>query len=347
MAVPTKAEPKSLPTLAAGGRQLMGRRRGAFRELWMGLFLLALIIGFGIKAPAFFSRASWLNTSNTGLEVLLVALGETYVVCTAGIDLSVGANLGFSAMVGAWVMSHFFTIGTGTDVGVVIVGFAVTLLVGVLIGAVNGALVAWADVPPFVVTLGTLGMATGLALLVDNGQEISSIPTSVAKIGNANIGGWIPVPVAAGAAITLLLAFVLAKTRFGIHTLSIGDSREAVVRSGINDKRHLFKVYVLAGLLAGFAGIVVMGRLGAANPTSGATDNLSAIAAVVIGGTSLFGGRGTILGTVFGTGIIAVLLTGLIVINVPSFWQQVVVGAVLIVAVYTDQLRAKSKAAKA
>lgn len=347
MATPTKAVLESVPSVVVGAREVAGRRRGAFRELWMGLFLLALIIGFGIKAPAFFSRASWLNTSNTGLEVLLVALGETYVVCTAGIDLSVGANLGFSAMVGAWVMSHFFTIGTGTDVGVVIVGFAVTLLAGALVGAINGALVAWADVPPFVVTLGTLGMATGLALIVANGQEISSIPKSVAKIGNANIGGWVPVPVAVGAVITVLLAFVLAKTRFGMHTLSIGDSREAVVRSGINDKRHLFKVYVLAGLLAGFAGIVVMGRLGAANPTSGASDNLSAIAAVVIGGTSLFGGRGSILGTVFGTGIIAVLLTGLIVINVPSFWQQVVVGAVLIVAVYTDQLRAKSKAAKA
>ncbi len=325
-------------------REALRRGRNSLRDLWMGGLLLLLIVGFGLKAPVFFSRASWLNTSNTALEVLLVALGETFVICTAGIDLSVGANLGFSAMVGAWVMSHWFTLGTGANVGVVAVGFGAALLVSVAVGALNGALVAWANVPPFVVTLGTLGMATGLADLLNNGEEISAIPSSIAHIGNLNIGGWIPVPVALGALITIIAALVLSKTRFGAHTLSIGDSREAVTRSGINDKRHLFKVYVLAGLMAGVAGIVVMSRLGAASPTSGNTDNLSAIAAVVIGGTSLFGGRGTILGTVFGTGIIAVLLTGLIVINVPPFWQEVAVGAVLIAAVYVDQLRGKRRA---
>ncbi len=317
--------------------------KGRFlRDLWMGGVLLALIIAFGLYAPTFFSRASWLNTSNTALEVLLVSVGETFVICTAGIDLSVGANLGFSAMVGAWVMSHWFTVGTGSDVGIVIAGIVATLVAAAFIGALNGALVAWGRIPPFVVTLGTLGIATGFGLLLNNGLEISSIPTSIAKVGNLNvIGGWVPVPVAIGAAITVFAGFVLAKTRFGAYTLSIGDSTEAVVRSGINEKRHLFKVYLVAGLLAGVAGLVVMGRLGAASPTSGSTDNLNAIAAVVIGGTSLFGGRGTILGTVFGTGIIAVLLTGLIVVNVPPFWQEVAVGVVLIGAVYIDTLRGR------
>lgn len=319
--------------------------RARSRDLWMGGFLVLLIIGFGLKNHAFLSKASWLNTSSTGLEVLIVALGETFVICTAGIDLSVGAILGFSAMVGAWVMSHM-AFGSGAAVGVVVVGILVTLLIGALIGAINGALIAWADIPSFVVTLGTLGVATGLALILNNGQEISSIPTSIAKLGNYNIFGWIPLPVLIGIIITILCALSLGKTRFGRYTLSIGDSTEAVVRSGINHKVHLFKVYVLAGLLSGVAGLVVMSRLGAASPTSGSTDNLSAIAAVVIGGTSLFGGKGTILGTVFGTGIIAVLLTGLIVINVPPFWQEVAVGAVLIVAVYVDQLRAKRRAAK-
>ena len=336
-----KDEPGVKPT---GFKRVLRGGRDSMRDLWMGGLLVVLIIGFGLKSPAFFSRASWLNTSNTGLEVLLVAVGETFVICTAGIDLSVGANLGFSSMVGAWAMTHWFTLGSGSNVMVVVVGFVVALLFASLLGALNGALVAWANVLPFVVTLGTLGIATGLSDLLNGGQEISAIPSSIARIGNANIGGWIPVPVAMGAVVTIILAFVLAKTKFGAHTLSLGDSREAVVRAGINDKMHLFKVYVLAGLLAGIAGIVVMGRLGAASPTSGATDNLSAIAAVVIGGTSLFGGRGSVLGTVFGTGIIAVLLTGLIVINVPPFWQEVAVGAVLIAAVYLDQMRGRKRA---
>lgn len=317
-------------------------RRSA-RDLWMGGVLIAIIVLFGLRSHAFLSKASWLNTSNTGLEILILAIGETFVICTAGIDLSVGANLGFSAMVGAWAMSHFYSSSSGSAVPIVVLGFLVALVVGTAIGALNGALIAWADVPPFVVTLGTLGIATGLAELVKNGQEISNIPSSIAKFGNTNIFGWIPVPVAIGVVVTVLAAISLRKTRFGSYTLSIGDSREAVVRAGINDKMHLFKVYVLAGFLAGVAGIMVMSRLGAASPTSGATDNLNAIAAVVIGGTSLFGGKGTVLGTVFGTGIIAVLLTGLIVINVPPFWQEVAVGVVLIAAVYVDQLRSKVK----
>ena len=186
--------------------------RDSMRDLWMGGLLVVLIIGFGLKSPAFFSRASWLNTSNTGLEVLLVAIGETFVICTAGIDLSVGANLGFSSMVGAWAMTHWFTLGTGSNILVVVVGFAVALLFAALLGALNGALVAWANVPPFVVTLGTLGMATGLADLLNGGQEISAIPSSIARIGNANIAGWIPVPVAMGAVVTIIRHIESGKT---------------------------------------------------------------------------------------------------------------------------------------
>ncbi len=144
--------------------------------------------------------------------------------------------------------------------------------------------------------------------------------------------------VLAAVVITVAAGVVLAKTRFGTYTYTIGDNRQAAVRAGINDTRHLTKVYVLSGLLAGVAGITVMTRLGAASPTSGSNDELNAIAAVVIGGASLFGGRGTMLGSVIGTCIISVLLTGLIIVNVPPFWQLVAVGVVLIAAVYIDQL---------
>jgi ribose transport system substrate-binding protein len=147
------------------------------------------------------------------------------------------------------------------------------------------------------------------------------------------------VPVLITAVITIWCGLLLAKTRFGAYTLTIGDSREAAVLAGIDARRYLVRIYLLSGVLAGVAGVLVMARLGAGSPDAGTTDNLNAIAAVVIGGASLFGGRGTVTGSVIGTGIIAVLVTGLVLINVPPFWQEVTVGAVLIIAVYIDQLR--------
>jgi ribose transport system permease protein len=340
--VKTEAEAATVPA----HRALWLRSQAVVRDLWIGGVLLALIVGFSIDSPYFLTRANWLNTSSTATEVLLLAVGETFVICAGGIDLSVGAVLGFAGTAGAWVMAHGFASATGAAAGAVIAGFAAAIVVGAVFGLLNGFLVAWAGIPPFVVTLGTLGIATGFGYLLNNGQEISAIPGSVATFGNTNLGGWVPVPVLVTAVITIWCGLLLAKTRFGAYALSIGDSREAVVRAGINDRRWLLEIYTLSGLLAGVASVLVMARLGAGSPVSGATDNLNAIAAVVIGGASLFGGRGTIIGSVIGTGIIAVLLTGLVLINVPPFWQEVAVGAVLIAAVYIDQLRHRTASRK-
>ena len=333
--VRTEAEAATAPA----HRRLLLRGHAVIRDLWIGGVLLALIVAFSIDSPYFLTRANWLNTSSTGTEVLLLAVGETFVICSGGIDLSVGAVLGFAGTAGAWVMATAFPGATGSAVGPVVLGFAAAVAAGTAFGVLNGFLVAWAGVPPFVVTLGTLGIATGFGYLLNNGQEISAIPASVATFGNKNLGGWVPVPVLITAVITIWCGLVLAKTRFGAYALTIGDSREAAVRAGINDRRYLLEIYTLSGLLAGVASVLVMARLGAGSPVSGATDNLNAIAAVVIGGASLFGGRGTIIGSVIGTGIIAVLLTGLVLVNVPPFWQEVAVGAILIAAVYIDQLR--------
>ena len=333
--VRTEAEAATAPA----HRRLLLRGHEVIRDLWIGGVLLALIVAFSIDSPYFLTRANWLNTSSTGTEVLLLAAGETFVICSGGIDLSVGAVLGFAGTAGAWVMATAFPGATGSAVGPVVLGFAAAVAAGTAFGVLNGFLVAWAGVPPFVVTLGTLGIATGFGYLLNNGQEISAIPASVATFGNKNLGGWVPVPVLITAVITIWCGLLLAKTRFGAYTLTIGDSREAAVRAGINDRRYLLEIYTLSGLLAGIASVLVMARLGAGSPVSGATDNLNAIAAVVIGGASLFGGRGTIIGSVIGTGIIAVLLTGLVLVNVPPFWQEVAVGAILIAAVYIDQLR--------
>jgi ribose transport system permease protein len=332
-----KAPPET-PALSRR-RALWLHGQAAVRDLWIGGVLVALIVAFSIGSPYFLTRANWLNTSSTATEVLLLAVGETFVICSGGIDLSVGAVLGFSGTAGAWVMAHGFATASGPAVGAVTIGFAAAVVVAGAFGLLNGLLIAWANIPPFVVTLGTLGIATGLGYLLNNGQEISAIPESVTTFGNTNLGGWVPVPVLITAVITIWCGLLLARTRFGLYTLSIGDKREAVIRAGVNDRRYLLKIYLLSGLLAGVAGVLVMARLGAGSPDSGATDNLNAIAAVVIGGASLFGGRGTIIGSVIGAGILAVLITGLVLINVPPFWQEVAVGAILIAAVYIDQLR--------
>jgi ribose transport system permease protein len=324
-------------------RSAEARALSLLREGWIFGVLVAIVIAFSIASSNFLTQANWLNTSSTATEVLLLAVGQTFVIVSGGIDLSVGATLGLSGMVGAWVMAHFFGSG-GTPGGVVTaIGFAVAILVGALVGVANGTLIARYHIPSFVVTLGTLGIGTGLADLISNGQEISTLPVLIGNIGNDNLFGWIPVVVLVAGVIALAAGLLLAKTRFGVYTYTIGDNRQAAVRAGIDDRRHLTRVYVLSGLLAGVAGVTVMARLGAASPTSGSNDELNAIAAVVIGGASLFGGRGTIVGSVIGTCIISVLLTGLIIVNVPPFWQLVAVGVVLIVAVYIDQLGAQGR----
>ena len=303
------------------------------------MVLVALVIGFALWSPEFFGKLNWLNTSSTATEVLLLALGETFVIIAGGIDLSVGAVLGLAGMVGGWIMSDLMAGGTGVPLTVA-AGFAAALAVGLAFGLLNGWLIARRNIPAFVVTLGTLGIATGLGDLVYNGQEISpSRPGS--GLRQHNLLGWIPVPVLIAAILCVITGLALAKTRYGSNTYAIGDSREAAIRAGLRWQRHLVKIYAVSGLLAGIDGVLVMSPLGAASPTSGVTDNLNAIAAVVIGGASLFGGRGKILGSIIGTLIISVLLTGLVIVNVPPYWQEVAVGVVLITAVYIDQYTAR------
>jgi ribose transport system permease protein len=333
---PARSFRQHAPDGDSAGRAVALRRFQWIRDTWIFGALVVTVVAFSIASPDFLTQDNWLNTSSSAVEVLLLAAGQTFVIISGGIDLSVGATLGLSGMAGGWVMANGFAAGTSPAL-VTAVGILVALAVGLLVGLVNGALIARYRIPPFVVTLGTLGIATGAADLVSNGLEISNIPTTVSQIGNTDIGGWVPIPVLVAAVACVITGILLAKTRFGAYTYAIGDNRQAAVRAGIRDKRHLIKIYAMSGFLAGVAGVLVMARLSAASPTSGSNDELDAIAAVVIGGTSLAGGSGTIVGSVIGTAIISVLLTGLIIVNVPPFWQLVAVGVVLIVAVYADQ----------
>jgi ribose transport system permease protein len=313
------------------------QRAAAGSATQIGLILVGLIVIFSILEPENFTSVNNARNIATDAAVLLViATGMTYVIITAGIDLSVGSVLVFSGVVAAKLMNQ---VG-GDNWGVIFVGLAAALASGLAWGLINGFLVAKAKIPAFIVTLGTFGMALGLALVISGGVDERSVPFKlISTIGIGRLFSQIPYLVIISLAVALVFGVILAQTRFGRYTYAIGSNEEAVRRAGVNVDRHLIKVYALTGTLAGLAGFMSLARFGTTTIGGHSTDNLDAIAGVVIGGTSLFGGVGTILGTVFGVFIPAVLENGFVIVGVEAFWQQVAVGAVLIVAVYLDQLR--------
>ncbi|MEA2383611.1 MAG: ribose transport system permease protein [Solirubrobacteraceae bacterium] len=318
-------------------RQPWWQQLVAGSSAWIGLILVGLIVVFAILKPAdFLTVSNGRNIATDAAVLLVLATGLTYVIITAGIDLSVGSVLVFSGVIAAKVMN---TVG-GNNWGVMIIGLVVALLAGLAWGILNGFLVSKAKIPPFIVTLGTFGMALGAALLITGGVDEREVPFKlITTIGTGRLFGQIPWLVVIAAVVCLVFGVVLAMTRFGRYTYAIGSNQEGVRRAGVNVDVQLIKVYAICGTLAGLAGYLSLARFGTTTVSGHTTDNLSAIAAVVIGGTSLFGGVGTILGTVFGVFIPAVLTNGFVIVGVQPFWQQVAVGAVLIGAVYLDQVR--------
>jgi ribose transport system permease protein len=308
---------------------------------WTLGVLVLLIVAFGIEAPSLYTKQAWLSTSNYAVEYLILAIGETFVIITAGIDLSVGAMLGFSAMAGALLAQHMLGAHDASTL-TTIVSILVMLGAGTALGLINGLLITRINLPPFIVTLGTLTGITGGTDLLNGGNEIATLPSPINALGTDSIlNGWLPLPVLISIVLAIVFGLILARTRFGLRTYAIGSNQVATRRAGIRVDRHLIWVYTIAGFLAGVAGLLVTANLSTASPINGQNDELYAIAAVVIGGASIFGGTGTIFGTVIGTAILSVLTTGLVLTNVQPFWQQVAIGAVLIIAVAVDRVRAK------
>jgi ribose transport system permease protein len=308
---------------------------------WIILILAGLIVAFAIAEPDSFATVNNARNLATNAAILLVvAVGMTFVIITAGIDLSVGSVLVFSGVVSAKAMNELG--GNGWDV--IVIGLLVALGCGLGWGVLNGLLITKARVPPLIVTLGTLGMALGLAQIITGGVDIREVPARlVTSIGVGRVFDQIPWLVAIAAAVAIVFGIWLALTRFGRHTYAIGSNDEAARRAGINVDRHLIMVYGLSGTLAGLAGFMSLARFATTTIGGHSTDNLQAIAAVVLGGTSLFGGIGTVLGTVVGVFIPAVLENGFVITGVDPFWRDVAVGAVLIGAVYLDQLRRRTQ----
>ncbi len=301
----------------------------------MLLVLVGIVAVFSALSPRTFFTVGNAQGILSDVAILLVlAAGATFVIITAGIDLSVGSVLVFSAVVGAKVMEAVGGDGWST----IMIGLIVTLIAGAAWGVLNGLLIARARVPAFVVTLGTLGAAYGLALVISDGIDIRAVPTKLVDFGN---GRWLGVPIIAivAAAVTAVAGVVLALTVFGRRTYAIGSSAESARRAGINVERSLVQIYAIAGLLAGLGAFLTLARFGTTTIAGNSTTNLQVITAVVIGGTSLFGGVGWMFGTTIGVFIPIVLANGFIIRGVVPYWQYVAVGAVLIIAVLIDQRR--------
>ena len=305
--------------------------------LLCALILMCAIFA-AFRARAFLSAYNASTVFSDSAVLMIMAMGQMFVITTAGIDLSVGSVLVFSGVVANMVM---VSLG-GKGFGPIFLGFIISVSLGVLWGWLNGILVAKMRIPALITTLGTSGMALGFALIMTNGSDLGGIPTELPTyLGVGKFLGVIPWLVIIAAVVVLSSIIVLRLTRFGLYTIAIGANAEAARRSGIKVDRQLIKIYMICGSLAGLAGYLSLARFSSTTIAGHGSDNLQTIAAVVLGGTSLMGGIASIVGTVIGVFIPIILQNGLIMLSVRPFWQQVLIGAILIIAVYSDQLKRK------
>jgi ribose transport system permease protein len=291
--------------------------------------LIILCVVLSLATDKFLTTSNLLNVLVQMSVVGIAAVGGTFVIITSGIDLSVGSNVALSGMVAAYTMKELGASG--------LVGLLVALAVGAFVGVVNGTSVTVLRLTPFIATLAVLAMCRGLTQQVSQGQTIFGFPPDFTFLGNGRIAG-IQAPVVITIIVFAVGWFVLTRTTFGQQVYAVGGNREAARLAGIPVKRVIFSVYVLAGLCAGLAGIVLAGRLNSALSSSATGLELQVIAAVVIGGTSLFGGRGSLVGTFIGALLIGVINNGLTLLNVNPFWTQFIQGVVIFVAVLLDAL---------
>ncbi len=315
------------------------------------LFLATLMVVFSIMAPGKFGTTSNLTLLAQNVAILTVAsVGTTFVIATAGIDLSIPSGIILGEVFAAQALSMISAPDGGkaidvsadqTRAGYILAALVAALIAGLLIGAVNGVLVAYMRIPPMLATLGTLGAGLGVALLIRKGVNVASYALNPVANGHVVPGMTNLVLIAL---LVVIVGYVgLHYSVFGRHTLAIGSSEEAARRVGLRVERHLLKVYVVGGLANGFAGFLSLAYFSTTSVGGHTTDNLQAITAVALGGTSLFGGVATIIGTLIGVWIPAVLQNGFIIIGVNPYWQMVAVGVVLVLAVWADQLRRRSQ----
>jgi ribose transport system permease protein len=308
--------------------------RGSLQQVLAFASLIVVLIFFSIASPYFFTPSNLVGILMAATVTGILALGTTFVIITGGIDLSIGTG-----MILCGVMTGVFITFWGWPVWAGVLG---AILFGALIGFVNGVNIAILKIPPFIATLGMMLIASGLSLVISGTKPIyfKEHPDFQLLMNFSVIpGARFPLGVVIFLVLVVVAGVLLAKTIIGRYTFSIGSNEAATALSGVNVTKWKIIIYSLAGLFVGLAGVLAASRLSSAQPVGGLGLELEAIAAVVIGGTSLQGGKGSIVGTVIGALIVAVLTNGLRVTAVPQEWQSVVVGCVILIAVYLDMLR--------
>jgi ribose transport system permease protein len=334
-------------------------------QAWAWLFLASLLVFFSLTGEGFLSAFNLQSILANMAIVLIMALGQTFVILAAGIDLSTGFVMGMASVVGALVMSSLAQ--TLPLPLAVIIGMAAAVASGLMAGLINGLIIARLNVPPFIATLGMYSIARGIGFVLSGGMPQPILVQNLGQLGNgyllyyhpeagisflnqpAGLGaaqlrevvGILPHPVTFCIILVIACYWVLSRSKFGLYTYAIGGNKEASLRAGIPVQRHTINIYMLSAGMAAMAGLMYNVRFtnGAAN--SGEALLITSIAAVVIGGASLFGGEGTIMGTLIGSLIIAVITNGFVILGVNAFWQFIAVGIVIILAVLVDQAKSK------
>lgn len=350
----------STPSQASGRRAVQ-----TIGQAWAWLFLVSLLVFFALTGEGFFSVFNLQSILANMAIVLIMALGQTFVILAAGIDLSTGFVMGMASVVGAIVMSSLAQ--TLPLPLAVLIGAAAALASGLVAGLINGLIIARLNVPPFIATLGMFSIARGVGFVLSGGMPQPILVQDLGQIGNGyflyyhpeagisflsqpagleatqlrEVIGILPHPVTFTIILVIVCYWVLSRTKFGLYTYAIGGNKEAALRAGIPVQRHTINIYMLSAGMAAIAGIVYNMRFtnGAAN--AGEALLITSIAAVVIGGASLFGGEGTIMGTLIGALIIAVITNGFVILGINAFWQFIAIGIVIILAVLVDQAKSR------
>ena len=312
-----------------GGCGFMRNRPQAIQRLLPFISLALLFVVLSIASPYFLTATNLSSVIRQTAVINIMALGMTLVIVSGGIDLSVGSILAFSGVIGTMTM-----VGTGS----VPLGIGAGIACGALWGCANGLMISMLRIPPFIVTLGTLGIVRGLTLVISGGLPVVGLPKEHGFLGEGTIG---PAPFVLVVLVVcaVLTHFALHGTKLGRYTYAIGSNEAAAVYAGIPVARYKVAIYAICGLLTGLAGMIETSRLMTGQPTAGVSYELQVIAAVVIGGGSLTGGAGTVIGTLIGAFIMGLLSNGSDLLGVNPYWQQVIIGAIIILAVALDEAR--------
>lgn len=319
-----------------GGDTLRERLSGVVSQLAAAGALIVVFVFLSFASDRFLTADNLFNIGSQTAVVAVIAIGMTLVIITAGIDLSVGSVAALSGVMGSLLMSS-----VGLPMPLAVLGGTA---VGALAGLTNGLLVSVAGLNPFIATLGMLSVARGLVYISTDAQSVFGLPDSFRLLGQGVIGP-LPIPIIIIAVVAIAGYVVLSRTRLGRYAYAMGSNLEAARLSGIPTRRYLTSVYVISGALAGFGGMIAMSRVNSGQPNYGIGLELDAIAAAVIGGASLFGGQGTVVGTLIGAFLIALIRNGAVLLNVNTFYQQVIIGVIIWIAVFWDQYRRRRLAA--